>query len=213
LFTPTFRDYRREFDPELDLAALAEAIGPTGVVLVRAHYFLDDDTTVAYQLAASGRIRDVSDHASVEELCIASDALLTDYSSIMFDYAVMDRPIVIYAYDWDTYVRTRGVNFDLMAEPPGVVATTADELLSAFRSGEVFGPAAAKTRAEFRRRFGEYDDGRAAEMVVRRVFLGERLPPQLESGSTAVGTLADRDPGERSPDDVEMATVEETDEP
>jgi CDP-glycerol glycerophosphotransferase len=126
----------------------------------------------------------------------------------MFDYAVMDRPIVIYAYDWDTYVRTRGVNFDLMAEPPGVVATTQEALLEAFRSGEVFGEEAAKVRADFRRRFCEYDDGRASERVVRRIFLGERLAPEFESNSTAVGTVADRDAGESGPEHVEPATME-----
>jgi len=212
LFTPTFRDYQRTFNPEVDLAALAEAIGPKGVLLVRAHYFLEDEPGATARLQASGRIRDVSNHPSVEELCIASDALLTDYSSIMFDYAVMDRPIVIYAYDWDTYIRTRGVNFDLMAEPPGVVATSAEELLDAFASGEVFGEQAAKVRAEFRRRFCEYDDGRASERVVRRIFLGEKLAPGVESDSTAVGSAADRDPGEPSPDDVESAAAEVTDE-
>ncbi|MDX6434053.1 MAG: hypothetical protein QOE54_6419, partial [Streptosporangiaceae bacterium] len=121
------------------------------------------------------QVIDVSDYPTVEDLCIASDALLTDYSSIMFDYANLDRPIVIYANDWDTYVRTRGVNFDLTAMPPGVVATTEDELAEAFRSGAAWGDTAAKDRAEFRTRFCSFDDGHAAERAVRRVFLGEKL--------------------------------------
>ena len=54
---------------------------------------------------------------------------MTDYSSLMFDYAVLDRPIVIHAPDWERYRTTRGVYFDLMAEPPGVVARSQDELL------------------------------------------------------------------------------------
>jgi CDP-glycerol glycerophosphotransferase len=186
LFAPTFRDYRNRFDPEVDLAALVDAIGEDSILLVRAHYFLDDDSNRLRDLTATGRIRDVSGHPSVEDLCIASDVLLTDYSSIMFDYAILDRPIAIYAYDWDTYVRTRGVNFDLLAEPPGVVATTAEELLDAFRNSEVWGEQAAKQRAEFRRRFASYDNGRAAEHVVRRVYLGEELAQGLESQSTAV---------------------------
>ena len=122
-------------------------------------------------------------YPSIEDLCIVSDALLTDYSSVMFDYALLDRPIAIYAYDWDTYVRTRGVNFDLLAQPPGVVATTADELIGAFRDGDVWSAEAAVVRAAFRERFCEFDDGHAAEQVVRRVFLGERLVNPRRSSS------------------------------
>lgn len=199
LFTPTFRDYRLTFDPKVDLGALVDAIGENAVLLVRAHYFLEDDSTPLTELAGSGRIRDVSGYPSVEDLCIASDALLTDYSSIMFDYALLDRPIVIYAYDWDTYITTRGVNFDLLAEPPGVVATSPNQLITAFRDGDVWGDRAAKVRAEFRRRFCTYDDGHAAEHVVRRVFLGERLPTRMESDSTAITVDAELDSGEPEP--------------
>ncbi len=202
LFAPTFRDYRNDFDPEVGLDELVQAIGDNGVLLVRAHYFLTDDGSESP--IASDRIRDVSGHSSIEALLIASDVLLTDYSSIMFDYAVMDRPIVIFAPDWDTYVRTRGVNFDLMAEPPGVVARTADELIESFRSGAVVAEAAAKARADFRRRFCDFDDGHAAEKVVRRVFLGEPLAPQYESESTAV-TRAGAQDSEQADDHVDAA--------
>jgi len=187
LYAPTFRDYRLGFDPEVDLAQVLDALGDDGILLMRAHYFNGHNKlTAAAERERSQRMIDVSEHPSIEDLCIASDALLTDYSSVMFDYALLDRPIVIYAYDWDTYVRTRGVNFDLLAEPPGFVATTADELLTGLRSGEAWGEGAAKLRAEFRERFCQYDDGRASERVVRRVFLGQRLPADMESDSTSV---------------------------
>src|SRR5207302_1014545 len=94
--------------------------------------------------------------------------------SIMFDYAVLDRPIVIHAPDWDEYRARRGVYFDLMAEGPGVVTTTEQELIEAFRSGAAWGGQASRARAAFRTRFCSLDDGRAAERVVRRVWLGER---------------------------------------
>jgi CDP-glycerol glycerophosphotransferase len=152
----------------------------------------------------------VSQYPTVEDLCIASDLLLTDYSSIMFDYANLDQPIVIYSYDWDTYVRTRGVNFDLLAEPPGVIAMTEVELLDAFRSGEVWGSRAGKARAEFRRRFCAFDDGRAAERVVRRIFLGERLDASLESESTAAVDIGDRDLGDPEPAHQSEPDIEET---
>ena len=115
----------------------------------------------------SGRIRDVAAHPSIEELCLAADVLVTDYSSIMFDYAVLDRPIVIHAPDWEVYRALRGTYFDLMAEPPGVVARTEDELVEALRSRSAWGEEATRLRAAFRARFCSLDDGRAAERVVR----------------------------------------------
>ena len=98
---------------------------------------------------------------------------MTDYSSLMFDYAVLDRPIVIHAPDWERYKDTRGVYFDLMAEPPGVVCRSQDELLDVLRSGAVTTPEADAQRAAFRTRFCALEDGRAAERVVRRVLLGD----------------------------------------
>ena len=83
-------------------------------MLVRAHYFYDAGPA-ACRAAGRGRIIDVTGAPLVEDLCLAADALITDYSSIMFDYANLDRPIVVYADDWDVYRETRGVYFDLLA--------------------------------------------------------------------------------------------------
>jgi CDP-glycerol glycerophosphotransferase len=172
LYTPTHRDYQKDFSPMFDIAKFMRELGEEYVLLLRAHYFYK----VKGLGLAEGQIIDVSSYPTVEDLSIASDALLTDYSSIMFDYAVLDQPIVIYANDWETYKLTRGVNFDLMALPPGVVATTETELVDAFKYGAAFGDAAAKLRADFRARFCVWEDGHAAERAVRRVFLGEKLP-------------------------------------
>ena len=78
---------------------------------------------------------DVSRHPRVEDLFLAADVLITDYSSVMFDYAILDRPIVLHVPDRDVYRVTRGTYFDLMALPPGIVTRTDDELAEAFRSG------------------------------------------------------------------------------
>jgi CDP-glycerol glycerophosphotransferase len=171
LYAPTHREYQAGFEPMVDLEELADGLGPGVEVLVRAHYFYRSTGAPAHP-----RLRDVSAHPDIEELLIASDVLITDYSSVMFDFAVLDRPVVVYAPDWDTYVRTRGVTFDLLAEPPGVVATTPPDLVDAFRTGEVWDDTATKARAQFRNRFCALDDGHAAERVVRRVF-GDALRP------------------------------------
>lgn len=177
LYAPTHRDWEAGFGAgALDLEAFCEAAGGDVVVLLRAHYFYDRGG----RSAPSGRVIDVTAHRSAEDVCLAADALVTDYSSIMFDYANLDRPIVVYADDWEVYWETRGVYFDLMAAPPGPVARTPEELARVFRDGSWTGRESTALRAAFRERFCEFDDGRAAERVVRRVLLGEppeTLPP------------------------------------
>ncbi|MFJ2774510.1 CDP-glycerol glycerophosphotransferase family protein [Streptomyces sp. NPDC087300] len=180
LYAPTVRDYQAGFIPRLDLAKVAQELGPDVVLLVRTHYFYGADPQLA-RLAEEGALIDVSAYPVVEELNLAADALITDYSSIMFDYANLDRPIITYADDWDVYVKSRGVTFDLLSgkpgETPGVIATNDDELIEVFRSGSWRGAEATALRAAFRERFCQWDDGNAAERVVRRVLLGKEMAP------------------------------------
>jgi CDP-glycerol glycerophosphotransferase (TagB/SpsB family) len=103
----------------------------------------------------------------------------------MFDYGVLDRPIVVHAPDWEVYRTLRGTYFDLVAEPPGVVTTTHEELVAAFRLGTAWGEDAAALRAAFRERFCSLEDGRASERVVRRVFLGESPTAVAREGAPA----------------------------
>jgi CDP-glycerol glycerophosphotransferase (TagB/SpsB family) len=163
LYAPTHREYSDDPTPPLDLAAFADGLGPEHVVMARLHYFHDEHPMLR-ELHGAGRIRDVASHPSVEELCLAADLLVTDYSSIMFDYAVLDRPIVIHAPDWEVYREQRGTYFDLLSGGPGPVGRTGDEVLELVRSG------GEAPRAAFRERFCSLDDGRAAERVVRAVF-------------------------------------------
>jgi CRISPR system Cascade subunit CasB len=182
LYAPTYRDYRRTQRRTLDLERVLRQLGPRFVVLTRAHHSYDGPLTHA----SGGRLIDVSDHPSVESLCLASDALVTDYSSLMFDYAGLDRPIVVHADDWEAYEAARGTYFDLRAFPPGAVARSEDELIDIFATGHWRGSRSTQLRAAFRERFCPYDDGRAAERVVRRVVLGEAETPFVP--------LADRHP-------------------
>ncbi|MFC9299179.1 CDP-glycerol glycerophosphotransferase family protein [Streptomyces sp. NPDC057011] len=185
LYAPTHRDYRRSRPDHLDFERVLRDLGPRYTLLTRTHLtYADTDRS----WEAHPRLLDVSSHPSVEELCLASDALVTDYSSLMFDYAVLDRPIVIHADDWEAYEAARGTYFDLRAFPPGAIARTEDELVDIFATGHWQGSRSAQLRAAFRARFCSYDDGHAAERVVRRVFLGQPTPVP------AITPLQDRRP-------------------
>ncbi|MEV0322609.1 CDP-glycerol glycerophosphotransferase family protein, partial [Streptomyces sp. NPDC050659] len=171
LYAPTHRDYRTTQLHTLDLDHLLRALGPRFVVLSRAHH-----TYKAPLAATSGRLIDVSDHPSIESLCLASDALVTDYSSLMFDYANLDRPIVLHTEDREAYEAARGTYFDVRTFPPGAIARSQDELTDIFVSGRWCASDSAQQRQAFRERFCPHDDGRAAERVVRHVMCGEKGP-------------------------------------
>ena len=181
LYAPTHREWLPPGTPVLDVEDFADRLGPDTVLLVRAHYFY-----VAQQPdgepSRAGRVVDVSAYPVVEDLYLAADVLVTDYSSAMFDYAVLDRPVVVYAPDWAAYEQLRGVYFDLMAQPPGAVATDYPGLVDVFSSGRYADEAATVARAGFRVRFCYLDDGGAAERVVRRVILGESVVAQERPG-------------------------------
>ncbi|MEC4020468.1 bifunctional glycosyltransferase/CDP-glycerol:glycerophosphate glycerophosphotransferase [Streptomyces sp. H27-D2] len=220
LYAPTHRDYRRGYVPRLDVRRLARALGPDVVLLNRLHYFYDpadtpdpadsadrDDPRAGGspedegRFEAGGTVIDVSQHPSVEELCLASDALLTDYSSIMFDYANLDRPIVVHADDWEVYRAARGVYFDVTATPPGLVSRSEAELIDIFSTPAWHGPRSAELRAAFRARYCPHDDGRAAERVVRRLFLSQ------DAGLPAVVPLEARRPAPSPARALEMAAA------
>ncbi|MGW6024834.1 bifunctional glycosyltransferase/CDP-glycerol:glycerophosphate glycerophosphotransferase [Streptomyces sp. NPDC055099] len=183
LYAPTLRDYRHSQLRTLDLERLLHNLGPRFVVLTRAHHSYGEPLA-----PSSDRLIDVSDHPGVESLCLASDALVTDYSSLMFDYVNLDRPVVLHATDWEAYEAARGTYFDVREFPPGAVARSEDELTDIFATGHWRGSRSAQLRAAFRNRFCVYDDGRAAERVVRHVVLGET------GGLPSVAPLADRHP-------------------
>lgn len=164
--------------PRVDATRLARELGPGFVLLVRQPRGRAGLRGPRAVPTAPG-VLDVSGHPRLEELCLAADALVTDYDPVMFDYAGLDRPIVVHADDWETYRAVHGTYLDLPAAAPGPVTRSHEELRAVLAGGGLWSdPGQAVLRAEFRRRFCPYDDGYAAERVVRQVFLGGRnVPP------------------------------------
>ncbi|MEU6575952.1 CDP-glycerol glycerophosphotransferase family protein [Streptomyces sp. NPDC046805] len=177
LYAPTRRDYRRGGHVDrVDLARFAADLGEGHTLVVRLHPSLATGPARGLGLAElhrRGVLVDATDEPHVEEVMLASDALVTDYSALMFDYANLDRPIVVHADDLAAYTASRGTYFDITAEAPGQVSRSYRELAWLFASGAWRNEESARLRARFRSRFCEFDDGHAAERVVRTLLLGE----------------------------------------
>jgi CDP-glycerol glycerophosphotransferase len=167
LYAPTWRD-DASFSTELDLDALGDALGDRYVVLLRVH------SAVASTVSLPDRpaLRNVSDRGDVGELLLAADVLVTDYSSVMFDFAPTRKPMLFFTYDLERYRdELRGFYFDFTADAPGPLLKTTAELAAALqdldRVRERFAPAYER----FVERFCALDDGGAAARVVDAVFV------------------------------------------
>ncbi len=170
LYAPTFRARAGVFEPEFDLEAFARELGSTHVLLVRAHYL----NTVVVPRAVGNVVRDVSAYPDVTELMLVADVLATDYSSVMFDFALLDRPMVFFTPDAAQYGRDRGMYFDLADRAPGPIATDQHSFFEAVRDAGRQGAQDpfAEARKAFAHDFGEYETGSAAEQIVARFFGG-----------------------------------------
>jgi CDP-glycerol glycerophosphotransferase len=173
LYAPTYRDHvtdpqgRYRLDLRLDVERLREVLGPDTVLLMRKHHYVIDDIPVT----DDGFVRDVSSFPDGTELMLAADVLITDYSSMMFDFANTGRPMLFFTYDLDAYRdEIRGFYFDFVATAPGPLLRTSDEVAEALRDLDAVKTEYAGRYAEFASTFCELDDGHASARVVDRVF-------------------------------------------
>jgi len=173
LYAPTWRDDQYAtslgytLDLGLDFDELRVQLGDEYVVLFRAHYLIASQFDFA---RLAGFVVDVSDIGDVNDLYAVSDVLVTDYSSVFFDFANLCRPIVFYMYDLDYYASgMRGFYVDL-SELPGPVATDQQGLVAAVAAADSPDDDLKRRYHRFRERFNPMDDGHASERVLERVI-------------------------------------------
>lgn len=174
LYAPTWRDdqyYTRgkyKFNIELDLQKLKEKFQDNYIFLFRLHYL------VAEQLDLSdyeGFIYDMSQYEDINELYLISDILITDYSSVFFDYAILKRPILFFVYDIEKYRdQLRGFYFDFERNAPGPLVKTTDELVDAIYDLEKNNNQLHKNFPAFYERFCALETGHATEKVVHEII-------------------------------------------
>lgn len=168
LYAPTWRDSEDgglsyKISPPIHFEKWKNVLGENYVVLFRAHH----QTTKVLGIAFNEFVRDVSEYADVNELMIASDLLVTDYSAIAFDYAILCRPIFCYAYDYDTYLAQRGTYFEIDERYPNKSCRTEEELLRKIK--EMDYQTECKNTQRFKDAFIQYGPG-ATQACVSAVF-------------------------------------------
>lgn len=132
LYAPTFREYSRDSNgcllaPPIDLKLWEERLGKDYILLFRAHY----EVNKVLGIKENSFIKNYSDYPNLNELLKISDVLISDYSSIMIDYSILERPIFNYIYDFDEYKEKRGMYFDLRKKLPDCCFEKEKDLLEA----------------------------------------------------------------------------------
>ena len=171
LYAPTWRDNefygrgRYKFDIQLDLDKMKETLGDEYIILLRMHYLIAENINVEKY---DGFVIDFSSYEDIRDLYLVSDILLTDYSSVFFDYAILNRPMYFFTYDLESYRDTlRGFYFDFEKDAPGPLLFNTSEVIDAITSEE---DEYYMKRQSFRNTYTSLEDGLASERVIKRVL-------------------------------------------
>ena len=173
LYAPTYRANQHQsgvgyvYKEEVDFEKMREKLGNEYIILFRPHYFIAN----AFDFEKyKGFVYNVSDVDDINELYVISDILITDYSSVFFDYANLKRPLIFYMYDLEHYRdESNGFYFDVEEVLPGKIVKTDDDLID-----EIIRVTKEFTYDEkykkFNDKFNYLDDGEASKRVVEEVI-------------------------------------------
>lgn len=173
LYAPTWRDnnYSADtgftFECPIDFTKLKDELGDEYVFIVRFHYL------VASQLEGkfdASYVIDASNYPDINNLYIISDMLITDYSSVFFDYAILNRPMLFFMYDLEEYANNlRGFYFS-PNDLPGLIIQTEDEIASSILRTFTIEDQSIEKRGAWIDEFSSLEDGYAARRVIEQIF-------------------------------------------
>jgi CDP-glycerol glycerophosphotransferase len=174
LYAPTFRDnvsvddFRAPMVDYLDIPHLLGALGEEFVILVRGHAF---NARMPTRLERRRAVIDVTDYPQVSDLYLAADALIADYSSLRFDFALTDKPMIFLVPDLEAYRdEARGWLFDFQSSAPGPHVASTEEVTNWLLQPELLQKQFHEEYQRFHRQFHAWEDGHAAQRLVDEVF-------------------------------------------
>jgi CDP-glycerol glycerophosphotransferase len=171
LYAPTWRDnefYDKgayKFTRAMDFDLLREKLGDEYVCIVKYHYLVKEKLDWS---AYEGFVYKFDMCEDIAELYLVSDMLITDYSSVMFDYSILKRPMFFFAYDLEEYKdNLRGFYFDFLEEAPGPITKTTEDLVDSIIN---YNTDDFKEKSQkFYSKYNHLDDGHASEKVVQLI--------------------------------------------
>lgn len=174
LYAPTWRDNqfyskgRYKFNLQLDLDLLRKELGNEYIILLRLHYLVAENLDLT---KFENFVYDVSFYEDIRELYIISDLLITDYSSVFFDYANLRRPMIFYVYDIDEYEDLlRGFYFNFKEKAPGPLVENTKEIIQEIKLIHKFGFKPSRNFEDFYKKYCYLEDGYATQRVVDEIF-------------------------------------------
>lgn len=166
LYAPTWRDnqfnvHGYTFTLKVDFLKWKKVLGDTHIVIFKPHYL------ISHSFAQDKNLKDfvftIDSTTDIAELYVISDCLITDYSSVFFDYAILKRPIYFYMYDIDTYAKDlRGLYLTIPDDLPGECYEDESALITAIKQEEYN----VEQKALFTKKFLNKEDGHASERVL-----------------------------------------------
>lgn len=178
LYAPTWRDDefygsgKYKFTLKLDLQKMQEELSDDYIVILRTHYYIADILDIS---EFEGFAYNFSKYPDIVDLYLVSDILITDYSSVFFDYAGLKRPMLFFTYDIAKYRDTlRGFYFDIEKEVPGPLLFTTDEIIDSIKNIDDVAVAYKEKYEQFYEKFCSLEDGTSAKKVTDIVFFDKR---------------------------------------
>ena len=172
-YLPTFRDNQHTsgigytYELQIDFDRLRKAIGDEYVVLFSPHYFIANSIDLSKY---EGFVINVARYDEINELYLVSDIIMTDYSSVFFDFANLKRPIVFYMYDYYLYQSRLRDFYISLDELPGPITRTQEELEKCIINIETEFPKYERKYEDFNKKYNYLDDGNASERVIKEIF-------------------------------------------
>jgi len=174
LYAPTWRDNqfyakgKYKFNLEMDLNQMREELGDSYIVIMRMHYLVAENMDLS---PYEGFAYDFSHLEDIRELYLISDILMTDYSSVFFDYANLRRPVIFFVYDIEDYRdNLRGFYFNFEEKAPGLLTKTTDGIIAEVKRLEATGFELDGSFEEFYDKFCYLESGESTKRVVDEVF-------------------------------------------
>ncbi|MFC7394481.1 CDP-glycerol glycerophosphotransferase family protein [Scopulibacillus cellulosilyticus] len=169
LYAPTFRDHQLDhFDLKLDLDKMYEELNGEYVVLLRFHPAIKDQT-VNFQEKYPKFFFDYSSYPNVNDLLFVTDVLISDYSSIPYEYALLSKPMIFFPYDLKEYQSQRGFWENYEQSVPGPVVYTTRELVNQIKNHQFD----LDEIQSFSKKWNLYSNGHSSENLVKYLFTEE----------------------------------------